>query len=214
MPNQLIEAVRGHNLKRVKALLEQADTKVDDSESFCDGGDTALHAAAYGNLAQIATLLISHGANIHSTNIYGDTPFIIAIKLGHMEVARILLEAGAHFTESHREKSILRDVKINKRDFYNKIVELVGSVQAAAERPAINEIDRLFLGNPQQPMNSFTKFVMDVLPGAKQREAVRKIQERPGCGFFLPKPVVNIIQEYYAAGIPEILSDKQNKNTP
>merc|ERR1711971_44209 len=59
------------------------------------GQQTTLHLAAMNGLVEVVKVLITHGAEINSTNKIGQTPLIYAVIEEKPEVIKALLEAGA-----------------------------------------------------------------------------------------------------------------------
>src|SRR5712691_7826593 len=57
--------------------------------------NTPLHAAAAGRAAEVATLLLDHGASVNARQNGGWTPLHAAAQNGDIELARTLVEAGA-----------------------------------------------------------------------------------------------------------------------
>jgi len=53
-------------------------------------GETALHLAAYYGHLKVTELLLKHYAFIYNRNKKGQTPFDLALKEGHQEVAKLL----------------------------------------------------------------------------------------------------------------------------
>jgi len=66
-------------------------------------GNTALHYAACGGYADVASELIAAGGHVEDTNENGHTPLMEAATAGHVDVAALLLASGAsinmHSTE-------------------------------------------------------------------------------------------------------------------
>ena len=62
-----------------------------------DTGESGLHYSATRDNADIARLLISHGANLNLPNNYGRTPFHLTALYDSVGVAEVLLDAGADF---------------------------------------------------------------------------------------------------------------------
>jgi hypothetical protein len=59
-------------------------------------GDTPLHfAAAIGHLDSLKLLLQDFGADIESTNAFGETPLFVAVRAGQVKAALNLIEKGA-----------------------------------------------------------------------------------------------------------------------
>ncbi|MDE2312711.1 MAG: ankyrin repeat domain-containing protein [Elusimicrobia bacterium] len=60
-----------------------------------NNGNVPLHWAALNGYADIAQMLIKHGANVNVQNGGGDTPLDWAALGGHADVAKLLIGAGA-----------------------------------------------------------------------------------------------------------------------
>lgn len=78
-------------------------TKHSDAFSVNDqnaNGQTALHLAAWAGHSHIAELLITkYGSSIETTNLKGNTPFLMACLRGYRDVAKLLIGHGSSFTE-------------------------------------------------------------------------------------------------------------------
>lgn len=74
-------------------LLESADAVA----AFSADGYTALHLAAFFGKAEVARLLLEHGAavDVYTRNPFANQPLHAAAAGRHMEVCRVLLAAGA-----------------------------------------------------------------------------------------------------------------------
>lgn len=53
-----------------------------------------LEHAIVGNHERTVTLLVTHGANINSVNVRGETLYTVAIYCGHPRIADLLVELG------------------------------------------------------------------------------------------------------------------------
>lgn len=94
--SDLLEAVRGSNLELVKALVEQ-----EPALARAQGGEALLVAAERGD-ADLAELLLSHGAEIEYVDSeQQDTPLGWAAFYGKRNVAEVLLARGAD--RNHRD---------------------------------------------------------------------------------------------------------------
>ena len=90
----LIMAVQSGQIENVKLALAHGS----DVNATGDKGFTALHLAAYANNAELAQLVLDHGANIEANQaIYGVTPLQAAVAVGAMNVAQLLLNRGANY---------------------------------------------------------------------------------------------------------------------
>ena len=59
-------------------------------------GATALMTASSQNRSEIVSFLIKQGASVNAADGYGDTPLHYALRAGHTNIARILLDAGGN----------------------------------------------------------------------------------------------------------------------
>ncbi|MEA3404017.1 MAG: ankyrin repeat domain-containing protein [Armatimonadota bacterium] len=70
-------------------------------------GDTPLHVAAREGQAQMAQLLIDHGADTWQLTQEGQTPLEIAVAMGRPETVRVLLRAGSHDGLVHEQDTYI-----------------------------------------------------------------------------------------------------------
>ncbi|KAL3447657.1 ankyrin repeat-containing domain protein [Aspergillus insuetus] len=88
----LHHAVRGSTIEIVRNLLDGgADPNVCEDEDW-----TSLHFAVEGGDIRIPKLLVERGASIEARNLKGDTPLMMAVRLGRREVVRALLKCGCN----------------------------------------------------------------------------------------------------------------------
>jgi ankyrin repeat protein len=91
-------------------LLIDAGADIEGATSLGAGGEHPLHlTAARAARASTARLLVARGAQLNSRDARGRTPLIIAVLANNMEVANVLLSAGADLeaTDSERDHSAL-----------------------------------------------------------------------------------------------------------
>ena len=90
----LLRAVEFTNIELVEFLLQHGA----DPDPVVDDGYTSLLTAIemdHPDSLKIVSLLIAAGADIHQTGTNGWTPLHMAAARGHLEKARLLIEAGA-----------------------------------------------------------------------------------------------------------------------
>src|SRR5690349_1477719 len=86
---RLLDAVRSRDRKTVTALVNQ---KADLNAAQPDGA-TALAWAVYLDDSETANLLLSAGANVKTSDEYGDTPLTLACANGNAALVKKLLDA-------------------------------------------------------------------------------------------------------------------------
>lgn len=86
----LVYAVRRNNMNIVLLLLKY---NADPNGVDCIN-DTPLHYAAYA-FTRFIPILLAHGAQVESINIYKKTPLADAIAMGNIPAVHLLLDAGA-----------------------------------------------------------------------------------------------------------------------
>lgn len=96
----LIAAARNAHLPAVNFLLSKGvETDAQENESRWEhgfeGGRTALYWAVWNCSEAVVKALIEAGASPNISDVHGETPLMVAARTGHVDVLRILLEAGA-----------------------------------------------------------------------------------------------------------------------
>eukprot|EP00052_Salpingoeca_macrocollata_P008743 m.68989 g.68989 ORF g.68989 m.68989 type:complete len:582 (-) comp16746_c0_seq1:26-1771(-) len=88
----------GHS-KIVRRLVDHADFATAVNSCSKEGKCSALHCAAYSTAPtapEIVQILLEHGAECNTQDVYGNTPLIFATRQGkHSNIVRMLLNAGA-----------------------------------------------------------------------------------------------------------------------
>lgn len=131
-------AVEGNHIAAALALIEAgADVNASDGTSI--DHTPYLIAGARGYL-EILTPMLSHGANLTSTNGYGGTALIPACERGYVAVARVLIEAGTELDHVNRlgwtallEAIILSDGGVAHQEIVSMLLE-AGADPGLADR--------------------------------------------------------------------------------
>jgi len=87
------------------AMLE-ATTPPDVNVCAPDDLDTPLHTAARGDRADVLERLLTAGATPHSVNAAGDTPLLVAVKVGAEDCVRALLKHAERGTPNRVEQTL------------------------------------------------------------------------------------------------------------
>ncbi|KAI8650907.1 NACHT domain-containing protein [Fusarium keratoplasticum] len=146
---------------------------VENIDSPCDGGLTALHFAAMFNQVDIIEILVSHEASVNLQSDGGQTALHLAAYLGNIGVTRALLQLGAMnlADKDGRTASMLASAEghdniaeIVDRHFRSlnrlspeSIAPLVQQLGIAIEQGNLDECQRLFaIGCPlNEPMRGW-----------------------------------------------------------
>lgn len=88
------EAAAVDDVERLEEILRDDPSAAD---SYTADGWTPLHLAAFFGAPRAATILLAHGANLHtlSTNAMTNTPLHAALAAKQLPLVHLLLDAGA-----------------------------------------------------------------------------------------------------------------------
>lgn len=86
----LCSACSTRNVQMVRLLVRNGA----DVNHKCLDGWTALHESVLQNDLELCEVLVEHGAEINSRNIYRVTPLFLAAQCGHMEPLSFLIQKG------------------------------------------------------------------------------------------------------------------------
>lgn len=90
----LCEAVKKGSVATVKEVLQKFQFPVlNTGERVLS--ESPLHLAVIHGRDDIVELLLSHGIDVTTTNLFGETPLHVASRTGNVAVVKKLLEAGA-----------------------------------------------------------------------------------------------------------------------
>jgi uncharacterized protein len=100
--NALMIAVKqGHTGVAQLLLSTTSSNQTVDVDAENDEGRTALHMAACTDRADLAALLLQHGAAVNACNDQGFTPLLVASAASSAELVQLLLDAGAYIPAQH-----------------------------------------------------------------------------------------------------------------
>lgn len=112
------EYILAGEIEKAKSLFtNQAEINMVDED-----GNTALHAAARINEADLVTFLIIKGADTELKNNAGDTPLHVAVKGDSYEAARSLTNMGADIFALDAEGMSALETSIEKSEVYYDIM--------------------------------------------------------------------------------------------
>ena len=123
-------------------LAHGAEINAPNRHKVFGPGGSALHAATYTNRGDVVRLLIQKGANVKATDDAGWTPLHLAASNGYVEIARLLLEAGADPN--------MRLADVPERDWANQtalgllsVEDRTGEGKSTVQRETDDEMRRL-----------------------------------------------------------------------
>ena len=100
-PENIVDLVKQGRYEEAK---ERFGSK-EDLGAQDDEGNTALHLAARANEADLCSFLIIKGANTETTNLYGNTPILEAIKHSAFESTKVLAMMNANIFAKDAEEN-------------------------------------------------------------------------------------------------------------
>lgn len=119
--SELIDSIRSGSIKRAKDLIDRQI----NLETYSGPGLTYLMQASVNGKADIANLLLKHGASIEAENPVGKTALSIAAEAGSIQVIDTLLRHGAQLeTKSLRgETPLMFAANSGKHNCVEKLLE-------------------------------------------------------------------------------------------
>lgn len=105
-----------------------------DINAHNEGWTFLTIAAAYGNLKLVELLINTYKAHIDSENGDRETSLFLAIKKGHIDIAKFLIESGAksNITTYYDETPL----KVAEREGYTELVDLL--IKNGAKEPSLD----------------------------------------------------------------------------
>lgn len=82
--------------EEVEATKQRLDERPQDIDVADNAGNTPLQIASLQGAADIVTILIAAGCDIHCVNHERESPLLDAVENGHIDVVRLLLDAGVN----------------------------------------------------------------------------------------------------------------------
>ena len=136
----LYAAVDQSHLEVVKILLEhQANANLTTRE----GASPLYIAAEIGSLDLVIALLQVDGIKVDQPTIYGDTPLLIAVQEGYLEITAALIGAGADFSVRNLRKNT--PLILASQEGHASIVRLLLDLGANPNEARTNEKSALHL---------------------------------------------------------------------
>lgn len=111
MGNELNEAIKHHDVKKVALLLAQG---ADANQNFDAEGSVLMYAIVRGFI-DIVSLLLKHGARINEI-VNGYTPLMGACGYGHKDIVELLLKNGADINLGEFRNPILVAIEYQQAD--------------------------------------------------------------------------------------------------
>lgn len=105
--------------------LDEAEARLRDRPEDIDvadyAGNTPLQIASLAGCEDIVRLLIKEGCDIHCKNVDSDTPLIDAVENGHLEVVKVLLDAGVDPRQGNKTGAEPLELLGEQHDDYDAI---------------------------------------------------------------------------------------------
>ncbi|SPM44586.1 ankyrin repeat-containing protein 09 [Orientia tsutsugamushi] len=96
MNTALHEAAKSGDIQTVQSILHEKENDLGYINSPDRINKTALHYAIRAGHLEIASLLLTHGADPNAQDIHGNTPFHSAFREGSLQFIKLLLKNGAN----------------------------------------------------------------------------------------------------------------------
>jgi len=153
---RLAEACETGELDIIKEWREKDPGQLEQPEF---AGNTPLQVASLHGYPEIVTYLLAEGSNVHCANMDKDTPLIDAVENGHMEIVRILLDAGVNPSRQNTKGQQALDVLTEEnngseiREILLKAIEEWKASGVTAPENAVHEGESIGYAGPKQGLH-------------------------------------------------------------
>ncbi|KAI5285030.1 Set3 complex subunit, partial [Ascosphaera aggregata] len=127
----LARACAAQEFEAAKAYYHEVP---DDLDIADNAGNTPLQIASLEGCADIVEFLISCGCLIDTRNIDKDTPLIDAVENGHLNVVKLLLDAGANPRAGNAQGDEPYDLVPSDSENYEEIKKVIANAKAKSRR--------------------------------------------------------------------------------
>ena len=134
---QMVNAAQSGNYQKVDELLKKG-VDVNGPGKYelptsrgIRGYNNALEAACYGGHYDIAKLLVSKGADVNFSSIFGKTPLYSAVYGGNIDIVKLLLDNGAKVNLG--ESALLAALKQNQTEIAALLIDKGANVNYMEE---------------------------------------------------------------------------------
>jgi hypothetical protein len=174
LDEKLLDAVIEGDAARVRELLRKG---ANVNAKHGDYDSTPLHVAALWGHAEVARLLLDHGADVNSRSKDGWTPLHYAAAFGYADVARLLLERGAD--PSIKDDKGRTPLDVARERGYEEVVRVIEEYK----RGVGVKVPATSVGTPaQQPAPAAPSIVSVECPGLRAGEWGRLLVRVQGSG--------------------------------
>lgn len=137
LDQKLFYAIKEQNIEKIKLLLDQgANVNAQNSRIKITPLETAIKA----NNAEIAELLLQHGADTTQLNWCKHTPLLQAVKKDNIKIVELLLEYGADPDfKAHNGQQAIDIATDNKNE---EMVELFNSLGGGKSLKAADTLEK------------------------------------------------------------------------
>lgn len=147
--NAVIRAIKSNDVESLVAAFP----RIESVRARIDSDETLMHLAARFGNPHAVRLLLEQQADIEPLNLEGHSPLIVAVKEGHAEVVRLLLQAGARMAYSISRY----EIEAERRESVRLREELRQRLKSADERAKLATVLDTILPLLDQPDDEFLR---------------------------------------------------------